>query len=61
VEEFCFEESFDKDIKVKMSADMSDSVKQKRPIHCPLFHLGFSFHMQGISNLRLLLSIESHE
>jgi hypothetical protein len=34
---------------VMISADMSDSVKQKRPIHCPLFYGGFSFHMQGIS------------
>ena len=25
-----------------MSADMSDSVKQKRPIHSPLFYRGFS-------------------
>jgi len=24
-----------------MSADMSDSVKQKRPIQCPLFYRGF--------------------
>ena len=35
-----------------MSADMSDSVKQKKPIHCPPFYRGFSFHMQGISRSR---------
>ena len=28
---------------------MSDSVKQKRLIHCPLFYRGFLFHMQGIN------------
>jgi len=33
-----------------MSADMSDSVKQKTPIHCPLFYGGFSFHMHGIAD-----------
>ena len=35
------------DTKFIMPADMSDSVKQKRPIQCPLFYRGFSFHMQG--------------
>jgi hypothetical protein len=35
---------------LKMTADMSDSVKQKRSIHCPCFLGGFSFHMQGISD-----------
>ena len=27
-------------VEVKISADMSDIVKQKRPIHCPLFYRG---------------------
>jgi hypothetical protein len=40
---------------------MSDSVKQKRPIHCPLFYGGFSFHMQGSTNCKDLLSINSRE
>jgi hypothetical protein len=31
---------------------MSDSVKQKKTIHCPLFYRGFSFHMQDISRSR---------
>jgi len=29
--------------KIKMSADMSDSVKQKRPIQCPLFYRGLFY------------------
>jgi len=33
-----------------MSADMSDSVKQKKPIHCRLHFGGFSLHMQGIGD-----------
>ena len=37
---------------VKISADMTDSVKQKKPIQCPLFYGGFSFHIQGISNIQ---------
>ena len=28
-------------LKFKVAADMSDSVKQKRLIHCPLFFRGF--------------------
>ena len=38
---------------------MSDSVKQKRLIHCRCFIGGFLFHMQGISDLRFLLLIYS--
>jgi hypothetical protein len=34
---------------------MSDSVKQKKPIHYPLFYGGFSFHMQGMSFCKYLL------
>jgi len=44
-----------------MSADMSDSVKQKRSIQCPRFYRGFSFYMQGISDCKELLYIESRE
>jgi hypothetical protein len=47
--------------KVIMSADMSDSVKLERSIHCPLFFGGFSFHMQGISDLQCLLYMLSCE
>ena len=34
-------------IQLKISADMFDSVKQKRHIHCPYFYWGFSFQMQA--------------
>jgi hypothetical protein len=37
--------------KIKITADMSDSVKEKISIHCPLFYRGFAFHMHGISDL----------
>jgi hypothetical protein len=40
---------------------MSDSVNQKILIHFPCFIGGFSFHMQGISYCKDLLSIESGE
>jgi len=30
-------------VRVKITADMSDSVKQKTPIHCPLFYRGISY------------------
>ena len=39
----------------KVSADKSDSVKQKRLSHCTLFFGGFLFHMQGISYCKYLL------
>jgi RNA polymerase subunit RPABC4/transcription elongation factor Spt4 len=38
-----------KKYETKITADMSDSVKQKKLSHFPLFFRGFSFHMQGIS------------
>ena len=40
---------------------MSDSIKKKRPIHCPLFLAGFFFHMQSIANCKELLYIYSRE
>jgi len=43
---------------MKISADMSDSVKQKKLSHFPLFFRGFSFHMQGISDWWFLLFVE---
>ena len=35
---------------VKISADISESVNQKRPIHCPCFIGGFHLIIQGISD-----------
>jgi len=32
-------------------SDMSDSVKQKRLIHCPLFYRGFSISYAGVSTI----------
>ena len=40
---------------------MSDSVKQKRPIHCPLFYRGFFISYTSITNCKDLLDIESCE
>jgi hypothetical protein len=42
-------------IKVAMSADMSDGVKLKRPIHCPLFYRGFFISYAG--HCRLAMSV----
>jgi hypothetical protein len=44
-----------------MGADMPDSVKQKELIPCPCFLGGFSFHMQGISDFKFLLSMWTRE
>jgi hypothetical protein len=41
--------------KFYISADMSDSVKQKSPTQCPCFIGAFLFHMQGIANCKDLL------
>jgi hypothetical protein len=47
--------------KFYISADMTGSVKQNRPIHCPLFTRIFSLHMQGISLYNFILYIETRE
>jgi hypothetical protein len=39
---------------VVIAADMPDSVKQKRPIHCPLFYRG-ALQMKDISDFQFLL------
>ena len=44
-----------------MSADMSDSVKQKELIPCPCFSRGFSFNIQGLIHCKNLLYIETKE
>ena len=44
-----------------MSADMSDSVKQKKPIPLPLFYRGFFISYTGHLQLKRLLSIEGCE
>jgi hypothetical protein len=40
---------------------MSDGVKQKRPIHCPLFYRGLFISYAGIANCKDLLSLYSRE
>jgi len=44
--------------KLSISADMSDGVKLKRPIHCPLFYRGFFISYAG--HCRLAMSAIHH-
>ena len=42
-----------KKTKVQLTAEMSDSVKQERPIHCLLFYRGLLFHLAGTVTVKI--------